>query len=257
MDEARYHLMASVHHAAKASAYGKLGYRAHQMRHAARALEHKSQFGAVGDYKYYQVPVDDDDDDEHDEHDDEEDDEDVRSVMAAVRKQNGPLMPASLRGREPHARYAALPVSATVMRPGSVQVSTTVMRPGSMRPVQDAPKSMSPALVGTPRVFVRLSELFVSQPDRKRIMGALRGMTELNGGRPVTIRTLLPADRVEPHVTELFPERAAEWRAFVNARGVVLPRWRAPRTTTDRRVARPLHEEEESGESYEDAEELD
>lgn len=243
MDEARYHLMASVHHAAKASAYGKLGYRAHQMRHAARAIEHKSQFGAVGDYKYYEEPVDDDDDD--DEHDELDDDEDVRSVMAAVRKQNGSLMPASMR---PHAQYAPLPVSATVMRPGSLRVSTTVMRPASMRPVQD----VSPVLVGTPRVFVRPNEFFVSTKDRKRIMGTLRGMTELNGDRPVTIRTLLPADRVEPHVTALFPERAAEWRAFVKARGVVPSR----RTTTDRHVARPLHEEEET-DTYEDAEELD
>ena len=255
--------MASVHHAAKASAYGKLGYRAHQMRHAARALEHKSQFGAVDGYlSYYERPVkdddDDDDDDEH-EHDEEgDDDEDVRRVMDAVRKQNGALMPASMR---PHAQYAPFPVSASVMRPGSVRVSTTVMRPGSMRPAHDAPEA--PALVGTPRAFVRLNEFLDSKSskkdkkDRETIMRALRGMTELNGGRPVTIRTLLPADRVEPHVFELFPERVAEWRAFVNARGVVLPRWRARRTTTDRRAARPLHEEEELGESHEDAEELD
>ncbi len=46
-DDARYHLMASVHHAAKASAYGKLGYHDDQVRHAVRALDHKLMFGTV------------------------------------------------------------------------------------------------------------------------------------------------------------------------------------------------------------------
>jgi hypothetical protein len=56
-DDARYHLMASVHHAAKASAYGKLGYHDDQVRHAARALDHKLMFGA-GDRLYDDIYAD-------------------------------------------------------------------------------------------------------------------------------------------------------------------------------------------------------
>jgi hypothetical protein len=79
------HLVASVHHAAKADAYGKLGYRQQQREHAARALQ--LQFG--GD--------DDDSDDDEDDDEDDEEDEDIRKLMLRFRKQEGSLIPRSMR----------------------------------------------------------------------------------------------------------------------------------------------------------------
>jgi hypothetical protein len=79
------HLVASVHHAAKADAYGKLGYRQQQREHAARALQ--LQFGG-------------DDDD----WDDESDDEDVGEVMSMLRQREGSLIPRSMLRRAPVAR---------------------------------------------------------------------------------------------------------------------------------------------------------
>jgi hypothetical protein len=86
------HLVASVHHAAKADAYGKLGYRQQQREHAARALEHTYKFGG------------DDEDWDDDDWDDDSDDEDVGEVMSMLRQREGSLIPRSMLRRAPVAR---------------------------------------------------------------------------------------------------------------------------------------------------------
>ena len=108
-NDARYHLMASVHHAAKASAYGKLGYHEDQVRHAVRALDHKLMFGA-GQYDpgsgFVTYPVDNmhDDYDGHD-HDIYGDDPDTMELGRIMNENHGHLYPHHMRHQPPRVVY--------------------------------------------------------------------------------------------------------------------------------------------------------
>jgi hypothetical protein len=107
------HLVASVHHAAKADAYGKLGYRQQQREHAARALEHTYKFGG-------------DDDWDDDDWDDDSDDEDVREVMSMLRQREGSLIPRSMR---------RAPVARSTLRRDLADGTATWRVPAGMPPV--------------------------------------------------------------------------------------------------------------------------
>jgi hypothetical protein len=116
-DDARYHLMASVHHAAKASAYGKLGYHEDQVRHAVRALDHKLMFGAGYDNIY-------------------DDDDDTRKLGEAMEKAHGSLYPP------PHIRPKRPRVAPVVY--------THAEEPGA--PAADEPTYAAPIRVSSHRV---------------------------------------------------------------------------------------------------------
>lgn len=242
-DDARYHLMASVHHAAKASAYGKLGYHDDQVRHAVRALDHKLMFGA-GDRLYDDVYADE------------------PELGRLMRRAHGDLFPDEPKppktrdpvvytpaddapayaplGSSPHS----MPVSSTIMR---VPVSsTTVPRPprigrsrgpaaplrvgasphwdatgrGMRRvPVSSTPTVLHEPLHGVPvGVWIKPSAFFKTVWELDVITRGLKGQHDLdylNNGKQVTIHTPMPFYVTESIVEKALIHRLREWKQFV------------------------------------------
>jgi hypothetical protein len=234
-DAARYHLMASVHHAAKANAYGKLGYRGDQMRHAARALDHRLMFGAGYDDPY-------------------DDDPDTRELGRLMKESHGSLYPeetgpswrksevsAALPPKkhpvvytpthaDDHAPYAPIRVSSLVRRvpiaPTTVPFTPPQARRSRGPTAPRVQRSRGPTaaphapLHGTPvGVYIKPADFFKAAWHREILTRELKKLTDLrylNNGKPVTIHTPMPDYVLEPIVEKFLPpDRLRAWHDFV------------------------------------------
>jgi hypothetical protein len=249
-DDARYHLMASVHHAAKASAYGKLGYHDDQVRHAVRALDHKLMFGA-GDRLYDDVYADE------------------PELGRLMRRAHGDLFPDEPKppkkrepvvytpadDAHPYAPFDRFDRPVPVART-TVTVPLRVATGHEMRRVPVARVNVPPRVGSSPHwdatghgmrrvpvssthplpqfsvptvphgpvhgvsvgVWIKPSDFFRADWEREIITRGLKGQHDLdylNHGKQVTIHTPMPFYVTESIVEKALRHRLREWKHFV------------------------------------------
>ena len=189
--DAKYHFMASIHHAAKAQVYRKLGHRESQVRHAARALDHKLRFGAT---QYF------DDDDDY------ENDPDIQRLEAMMAEHHGNLLPDEML--PPKRRVAPAAQWYTASR---APVATT-------RSSWDEDDRTPHLLRGVPSVLIKPSDFIKDKWQRAKLQTILRdtlSLRNLNNSKRVTVDTPIPSYVMEQIVSTHFKHKLDEWRTFI------------------------------------------